>query len=1284
MLAVSADRFAAGWRLVPGSGLVEAGAVGAAPGEGAAGVEADASAITVDVVRPADLVALSFTATGCELVSSADAPVLRPVAGATARLVVRFAYQHLAEEAIYEGLAPKPLPFPPAVPGETGSEIPDPAPDPADPVNGEDARTVPPVQVLPAKTSRLVFDMPEGESIEFSTAGLLAALGRLQLVVHPLATPAPTTPPAVGPGVGPILQLPGGLAAVISDRGPVFSRATGVMRPPRMADVDSFLATTRDLRRVRALLTTTTGTVAGRTVDLGSLADVVLPPIIVRPRPRPRPTLSRPPEPGETALEAPFRLVISPSRLAGWAHAADPVRAADAPGHVELWHTRMGVREERADGTVAVDERSDAQRTVRAVWARDREGMGAWQTLKEAEHNQLPFRMSLDGADRHMLVRQTAETWVGQAGKLLTPEPVEARELWLSALGAWLDLHGDWTTGPYSAASIASILSWDHEAPAGRDQYVRVVYPGFLFPCGHQAALVKLTERKMKDVSPSVAGLYQRKFLVIGRPLLTYADQHNLPFTAIRVAPLVTPTLDDPGNLQNSFFWPRVGGADFPFVLHCADHEHRHVKLPTPLLWVAEHFTAKAANRKAVEDVYAASVHRKVPANGQQIAFAPVIKGGDTTNDTVSVSLMGTAHAPPATSTPRMTQARVRLPAVERISGVGPVPVAYAKPYLDFGFTGAGNPGQVWAATVTSDALKQLPNDEVAALPVVKFGNGAPAGSDRSGGFLSPDQPVAGLSRLTGTVGDVAGMATQKFDPKEFLKGAVPKLFGLVDLLDLLDAVGGVAPSLVNEALDRAEGFVADLQRAKQQAAEAVSEANKLVARAASKTAELQNAAQDALAKAQQAKTAVEGAVDGFMSVLPTLVGQTEAAVAAAVAAPITALEAAVGKLEQAAPTLPPLISNQLTALAKVLRQVLAAADLVTDLARLVNGLAQSGVESHFRFEWKPKLQSWPSPAHPFGSITSPIVEVKVDSLVLAVEGRVSGKGEVGVEILAELKDFTLHLLPGAPLIRIPFDHLSFRSGSAGKPDVDVVMHEIEFVGVLAFVETLKDLIPFDGFSDPPFLDVSPAGVTAGFTLTLPSVAIGVFTLANISLGADVNVPFLGKTVTVGFNFCTRERPFTLTVMAIGGGGWFGIRISPDGLDVMELGLEAGACLAVDLGVASGSVSIMVGIYMRLEGPRGSLTGYVRIRGEVDVLGLISASIELYLELRYEFDTGKMVGKASLTVQIKVFVFSGSVKIEVERKLAGSNGDPTFAQVMDVQNGQSAPWSDYCLAFAGA
>ena len=208
--------------------------------------------------------------------------------------------------------------------------------------------------------------------------------------------------------------------------------------------------------------------------------------------------------------------------------------------------------------------------------------------------------------------------------------------------------------------------------------------------------------------------------------------------------------------------------------------------------------------------------------------------------------------------------------------------------------------------------------------------------------------------------------------------------------------------------------------------------------------------------------------------------------------------------------------------------------------------------------------------------------------------------------------------------------------------------------------------------------------MTAGFDLTLPNVSVGVFSLENISLGADARVPFLGDALTVGFHFCSKDAPFRLTVMCIGGGGWLELRAAPKGLVLLELGLEACACLSVDLGVASGSVSIAVGVYVRLEADKGLLTAYFRIRGEVDVLGLVSASITLELSLTYQFETGKLIGRASLVVEVEVLFFSASVEISVERRLAGSKGDPTMYQVMppDPATGENADWALYCDAFA--
>jgi hypothetical protein len=432
--------------------------------------------------------------------------------------------------------------------------------------------------------------------------------------------------------------------------------------------------------------------------------------------------------------------------------------------------------------------------------------------------------MSLDSADRHILVRQSAETWLDEDEKPIAPEPVDARKLYLSAAGAWLDAIGAWTTLPYSEIDKLSIESWEHIAPMGRDQFVKVVYPGYLFPFGHRASLVKLTERKMKDASPSVAGLFQRKFLIIKQPLLRYSSP-DFPITEIRVAPIVTPTLSpDPGPLQNTRFVPHVDNAPFQFILHMRDKEDRPLRVTTPLVWVAEQYT------DAVDIRTAWKPNARVAFNGQKVAYAAVRKGGDTIAKTDLVTFDAAPFV--GGSTPTMVSADVTIDAVEQLSGVGPSRIAFFQKYLDHGFGGPNNAGEVWAQLVRD----QVAGDPFAVVPdapkVMSFGQGAPSGSDKAGGFLQPNVAIGGLSRLKGTVNDLDSVATGDFDPVQFLGSALPKLFGVVELVDLLKAVGvdlNDAPDLVSETLDRIESFTEDLQRAKRLAQEAVDEANRLV-----------------------------------------------------------------------------------------------------------------------------------------------------------------------------------------------------------------------------------------------------------------------------------------------------------------------------------------------------------------------------------------------------------------------------------------------------------------------
>jgi hypothetical protein len=325
--------------------------------------------------------------------------------------------------------------------------------------------------------------------------------------------------------------------------------------------------------------------------------------------------------------------------------------------------------------------------------------------------------------------------------------------------------------------------------------------------------------------------------------------------------------------------------------------------------------------------------------------------------------------------------------------------------------------------------------------------------------------------------------------------------------------------------------------------------------------------------------------------------------------------------------------------------------------------------------DFRPTLKPFPA--------TDPIfVPSKPDALLLSAEVRAKdapGK-PAGLDLLCSLAKFEIDLIAPATFMKLTFDQVSFEWKSGKKPDVNVVFEGLAFDGVLSFVDKLRQLIPLSGFSDPPALTVSTEGIKASFSIALPSVAVGVFALTNLSFSAGFHIPFIGDPLSVSFAFCTRDNPFHLTVSFLGGGGFFGIEVSPDGVVMLEAELEFGASLAVDFGVASGSVSAMAGIYFRMEMSDAQLTGYFRLRGEVDVLGIIRASIELYMELKYEFSSHKLVGRASLEIEVSIAFFSVGVTITAERKFSGSNADPTFDDVMKPELGYD-PWSEYLAAF---
>ena len=303
-------------------------------------------------------------------------------------------------------------------------------------------------------------------------------------------------------------------------------------------------------------------------------------------------------------------------------------------------------------------------------------------------------------------------------------------------------------------------------------------------------------------------------------------------------------------------------------------------------------------------------------------------------------------------------------------------------------------------------------------------------------------------------------------------------------------------------------------------------------------------------------------------------------------------------------------------------------------------------------------------------------ITARIETLVTAAAGNGST-----TQINGSLRNFRVEFVDA---VWVHVDEFAFASKSGQKPDVKVRLNTtqpVTFVGDLEFVETLRQLIPPGLLGDGPSLDINAERVHAGFSVAIPPASVGVFSLSNIRLGAFVELPFTEGRPIFDFAFALRQDPFTLAVAILGGTGFFHVQLDTDGVRLLEAAFEFGAIAALDIGIASGSVHILAGIYFKLEKkePGGNLeatlSGYLRVGGEMQVL-IVRVSVEFILSFTYH--DGKATGRATLTVSIDIAFFSVSVELSVERSFGKDGGDPAFDQMLPSPN----LWSEYAGAFA--
>jgi hypothetical protein len=153
---------------------------------------------------------------------------------------------------------------------------------------------------------------------------------------------------------------------------------------------------------------------------------------------------------------------------------------------------------------------------------------------------------------------------------------------------------------------ILTVAEWRHVVAQGRDQYVRVVRQGHLFPFGHRASLVSISERKMVQglENEFLALVVRRSFITVQEPVRDFAGLAGgyvhggleMPLRQVRLTVLSTPNLD---TKPEGVFVPFVGGHPFAWHAVALDCQGRPVDLRLPMVFVPLSATRRGCSNTA-------------------------------------------------------------------------------------------------------------------------------------------------------------------------------------------------------------------------------------------------------------------------------------------------------------------------------------------------------------------------------------------------------------------------------------------------------------------------------------------------------------------------------------------------------------------------------------------------------------------------------------------------------------------------------------------------------------
>lgn len=926
--------------------------------------------------------------------------------------------------------------------------------------------------------------------------------------------------------------------------------------------------------------------------------------------------------PGPTALELPWRLVFSPEARSGVGSVrAIHVDGAPDPGVAAVWQTALRATDAPvAEGRASIAP--DAGLGLRAI------------DIALAQVADPPFNPSLD----HFLRPQI----VGAAATKLAA----AQRLELSSLGANLAVNARWR-----------FLGWQHAAYLGRDVRVRTISSAVLYPFGHQAEYVEVTERAFLSFSPSVMGLRKRRTLVITDPVRRPTDDpalaRALPFTEVEIMQRMIEDLAPPV----SFTVPRT----------------------TP----DQATVAALLEQRTIERDEAALAALRA-------LYGPDVDFGDFAPASVDQALFFDPHGPdgeqlsPPGELSRWQELRDEVDFLEMLD--------LTPQEVNVGFWPETAPGvkvqfQVRCATPRGDLHFSIPLlvaldshfDEEVVIPA----------------FHTLSEPIAHA----------------RLDDEWARSG-----HGIIPLAGApLDPVGGGAATDVMEVQSLNLGgapvpgaFAARLGGAPGSAVQpwaltaVLPPARQLVGDATATT--LQYA--DRFLSEGLVEDVALRIPEGAPKVVVDFVGRSLGS--GGLAAPQVAADVisrARGLVQGAAiaaavPSPSDLIGEATTLLGFRLQDLIDTTQRVEPMA--LTSAVREGLPSEVRMEWtniplKTSASFFSAGARLDLSVVKRAPQVGVG---VPDPDAVVGALAEGPTTTCTVSNFSLKLPPGATLLTVGFSKVILTQLPNKPPTLEVEGLTTSFSGLLDLVRELQEKVKLGPAL--PGIEVSSAGLVARYSLPVPSVACGAFALRNIAFGSSIEVPFDGRPVAVRFAFATRANPFNLSVLMFGGGGYLELEVDHTGLRRLEASLEFGASIAISFGIADAEVHAMGGVRYFMEGSAVKLSGFLRIGGSVELLGLITVSVELLVLLTYDSVGNLMVGRATLVVEIDLTFWSDSVELDSgEWEFIGGGSSPMGDAVVAPLMGGAAvagalpfaaaaaeppaeAWRHYREAFAGA